>query len=123
MKPSPWKDQVIQNYPEPASSHDMKVFLGLCVQFSKFFPDLSYMPKPLREKLKKQVEYEFGPVEKMHFESIKQAICNEILLVSCNPERKTRLYHDSSQTGIGYCLTVVVAVVENFIETQVAMHI
>ena len=67
----------------------MKVFLGLCVQFSKFFPDLSHMTKPLREKLKKQVEYEFGPVEKMHFENIKQAICNEILLVSYNPERKT----------------------------------
>ena len=105
MKPSPRKVQVIQSYPEPASSHDMKVFLGLCVQFSKFFPDLSHMTKPLREKLKKQVEYEFGTVEKMHFENIKQAICNEILLVSYNPERKTRLYHDSSQTGIGYCLT------------------
>ena len=63
----PRKVAVIQDYPEPRDEQEMKRFLGMCAQFSKFFPDLSHMTKPLREQLKKLVDNQFGAMEKKHF--------------------------------------------------------
>ena len=71
----------------------------------KKIPDLSHLCKPLRERLKKEVVYEFGPVERKHFELIKEAMTARMNLVSYSPERFTRLYHDSCDTGLAYMLT------------------
>ena len=60
----------------------MRTFLAMCNQFSKFFPDLSHLCNPLRERLKKEVIYEFGPVEKKHFNLIKEAMSAKMNLVS-----------------------------------------
>ena len=61
QRPLPRKVKVIQEYPAPQNEAEMRRFLGLCVQFLKFFPDLSHMTKSLREKLKKFMDYTFGP--------------------------------------------------------------
>ena len=104
MKPSPKKVAAIQSYPEPLDESSMRTFLGMTNQFSKFFPDLSHVCKPLRERLKKEVVYEFGPVEKKHFNLIKDAMSAKMNLVAYSPERFTRIYHDSCDTGLGYIL-------------------
>ena len=104
MKPSPRKVAVIQSYPEPLDESSMRTFLGMVNQFSKFFPDLSHVCKPLRERLKKEVVYEFGPVERKHFNLIKEAMSARMNLVSYSPERFTRIYHDSCETGLAYML-------------------
>ena len=104
MKPSPRKVAAIQAYPEPLDESSMKTFLGMTNQFSKFFPDLSHVCKPLRERLKKEIVYEFGPVERKHFNLIKEAMSAKMNLVSYSPERFTRIYHDSCDTGLAYML-------------------
>ena len=83
----------------------MRTFLGMCNQFSKFFPDLSHLCKPLRERLKKEVVYDFGPVERKHFELIEEAMTAKMNLVSYSPDRFTRIYHDSCDSGLAYMLT------------------
>ena len=62
------------------------------------------MCKPLREKLKKDVIYEFGPVEQLHFKKIKEAMSTRMNLVAYSPERFTRLYHNACDTGLAYML-------------------
>ena len=104
MKPSPRKVAAVLAYPEPLDESSMKTFLGMTVQFSKFFPDLSHVCKPLRERLKKEIVYEFGPVERKHFNLIKEAMSAKMNLVSYSPERFTRIYHDSCDTGLAYML-------------------
>ena len=104
MKPSPKKVAAIQAYPEPLDESSMRTFLGMTNQFSKFFPDLSHVCKPLRERLKKEVVYEFGPVERKHFNLIKEAMSAKMNLVAYSPERFTRIYHDSCDTGLAYML-------------------
>ena len=91
-------------YPDPLDESSMRSFLGMVNQFSKFFPDLSHLCKPLREKLKKEVIYEFGPVEEKHFKMIKEAMSTRMNLVAYSPERFTRLYHDACDTGLAYML-------------------
>ena len=90
----------IQAYPEPLDESSMRTFLRMCNQFSKFFPDLSHLCKPLRERLKKEVVYEFGPVERKHFELIKEAMTGKMNLVSYSPDRFTRISHDSCDSGL-----------------------
>ena len=51
----PRKVASIMNYAEPRDEIEMKRFLGMCNQFSKFFPDLSHMAKPLWQQLKKSI--------------------------------------------------------------------
>ena len=57
LQPSPKKVSSIMQYPEPLDESSMRSFLGMVNQFSKFFPDLSHLCKPLRERLKKEVVY------------------------------------------------------------------
>ena len=78
--------------------------LGMCQQFGKFFPDLSHMGKPLREQLRKCNDFNFGPVEKKHFEHIKEAINTKMKLVAYDPEMKTRVYHDACESGLAYLI-------------------
>ena len=92
----------ILDFPEPQDETELKRFLGLCAQFGKFFPNLSHMGKPLRELLKKDNIFHFGPVEKQHFNDIKQAIGTQMSLITYDPELKTRIYHDACKTGLAY---------------------
>jgi hypothetical protein len=104
MVPLPKKVAAIINYPEPKDESEMKRFLGMCNQFSKFFPDLSHMGKPLRAILKKAVDYNFGPIEKQHFEEIKEAMAKQMNLVSYDPQKKTQVFHDACETGLAYMI-------------------
>ena len=104
LQPSPKKVSSIMQYPDPLDESSMRSFLGMVNQFSKFFPDLSHLCKPLREKLKKDVIYEFGPVEQLHFKKIKEAMSTRMNLVAYSPDRFTRLYHDACDTGLAYML-------------------
>ena len=60
---------------------------------SKFFPDLSHMMKPLREKLKKSIDYTFGDIEQKEFDHVKEPITNRMPLVAYDPTRRTRIIH------------------------------
>ena len=92
----------ILDFPEPQDETELKRFLGLCAQFGKFFPNLSHMGKPLRELLKRDNIFHFGPVEKQHFNDIKQAIGTKMSLITYDPELKTRIYHNACETGLAY---------------------
>ena len=82
QRPLPRKVTIIQDYPEPQNEPEVKRFLGLCAQFSKFFPDLSHMARPLREKLKKSIDYHLGDIKRQEFDNIKEAITNQMQLVT-----------------------------------------
>ena len=82
QRPLPRKVTVIQDYPEPRDEPEMKRFLGLCAQFLKKIPDLSHMAKPLREQLKKSIDYQFGDIERQQFDNIKVAITDQMKIVT-----------------------------------------
>ena len=62
------------------------------------------MTKPLREKLKKSMDYTFGALEQKEFDNIKQAITNRIQLVAYDPNKRTRIIHDACETGLTYMI-------------------
>ena len=102
QRPLHRKVTVIQAYPEPRDKQEMKCFLGMCAQFSKYFPDLSHMTKPFKEQLKKLIDYHFGDVEKHPFDNIKEAITARMQIVTYDPAKQTRIFHDAFETGLAY---------------------
>ena len=74
MVPLPRKVAAIMNYAEPRNEIEIKQFLSMCNQFSKYILDLSHMAKPLIEKLKKSTEYNFGPIERKFFNRNESSI-------------------------------------------------
>ena len=51
IKPDPEKVQAIQDMEEPKLVSNLRRFLGMCNQLSKFSPDLAETTKPLRDLL------------------------------------------------------------------------
>ena len=87
MKALPRKIYSILDFPDPEDETELKRFLGLCGQFRIFSssPDLSHMGKPFRELLKKGNTFHFGPIERKHFNDIKEAIGGKMALVTYDP--------------------------------------
>ena len=104
MHPLPRKIAVIMDFPEPQDETELKRFLAMCQQFRKFFPDLSHVGKPLKEQLKKSNDFIFGPVEKKHFEYVKEAINTKMKLIAYDPKKKTRVYYDACENGLAYLI-------------------
>ena len=62
------------------------------------------MTKPLREKLKRSMDYTFGALELKEFDNIKQVITNSIHLVAYDPDKQTRIIHNAFETGLAYMI-------------------
>ena len=82
QRPLPRKGTVIQDSPEPWDEPEMKRFLGLCAQFSQRILDLSHKAKPFREKVKKSIDYQFEAIERQQFDNIKEAITDQMKIVT-----------------------------------------
>ena len=60
IKPGPDKVQAIVNVPHPTNVHEVRSFLGMVNQFSKFTTNLADMAKPIRDLLIKNAVWIIG---------------------------------------------------------------
>ena len=104
MKPLPRKVLAIRDHPECQSVEDVRSFLGMLNQFSKFWPDLAHVAQPLRRLTRKGEEFNWGPVEKSCFSRLKSMMTDNMNLVAYNPNLLTKISHDGSGAGMGFCL-------------------
>ena len=104
MKPLPRKVLAIRDHPECQSVDDVRSFLGLLNQFSKFWPDLAHVAQPLRRLTRKGEEFNWGPVEKSCFSRLKSMMTDHMNLVAYDPNLLTKISHDGSGAGMGFCL-------------------
>ena len=56
VHPDPDKIKAIQQAPKPSNVGDIRHFLGMANQMTKFTPNLAEVTKPLRDLLKKPVD-------------------------------------------------------------------
>ena len=61
-----------------------------------FIPNLSAMSEPLRNLLKKDTDFQWSSSHSTSFESIKQAICQEVSLTYFDPKKETVIQVDAS---------------------------
>lgn len=78
VHPDPGKVKAIGAIQEPQDAQELQTFLGIATYIAPFIPNLSATSEPLRNLLKKDIDFQWSPSHKTAFENIKQSICREV---------------------------------------------
>ena len=101
ISPDPEKIEAIVNLPAPKNIREVRSFLGMVNQLSKFTEHLADKTKPLRNLLRKKNSWTWGHAQESAFREIKECLISPPVLALYDVNRKTKVSSDTSKYGIG----------------------
>ena len=104
MKPDECKIEAIADYPRPQNKQDVLRLLGMVNFKSKFTPQFSDVTAPLRELIKKNVEFHWTERQENAFNNLKDLLSNSETLQYYDVTKPVMLQVDASQKGLGAVL-------------------
>ena len=104
IRPDPDKVTAVVQFVTPTSVGDVRRFLGIVNQLSKFSPNLAEHTQPLRELLGKDRTWVWEDAQKLAFERVKKMLVASPVLALFDPNLETTLSVDASSYGLGAVL-------------------
>ena len=104
IRPDPSKVSAIEHFSTPTNVSDVRRFLGMINQLSKFSPNLADITKPMRELLEKKNMWVWGKAQETAFKEVKRTLAATPVLALFDPNLETVLSADASCHGLGAVL-------------------
>ena len=104
IRPDPDKIEEVVQFATPTSVGEVRRFLGMVNQLSKFSPNLADHTQPLNELLEKDRTWIWEDAQRQAFENVKQMLVASPVLALFDPNLETILSADSSSYGLGAVL-------------------
>lgn len=101
IHPMKEKTDAIQRASVPKNVTELRSFLALLNYYGKFIPNLSTLIQPMTVLLHKDVDWQWSDTCQKAFESAKQSLQSDKLLVHYDPDLPLILACDASPYGVG----------------------
>ena len=98
------KIRAITEMPMPEDKKAVQCLLGMINYVRKFIPDLAEITKPLRELLKKDIDWHWNKTCEEAVNKIKELLISRSCLAFFDPSKAIQIQVDASKSGIGAVL-------------------
>ena len=105
LSPDPDKMSAIRDFPIPINRSDLRSWLGLCQQFSIWYPELASCQSGLRHLVRDDVPFEWSSQMTEQMEATKLLLCGETYVHPYDTKLVPSIFVDGSILhGAGYIL-------------------
>lgn len=99
IKANETKTNDVNKYKEPKNPKEVQRFLGFAGYFRKFIDNFVMLAKPLSDLMRNNVKFTFGPEQRKSFETLKQRVIEQPVLMIFRKDAETELHTDASKYG------------------------
>ena len=104
VQPDLDKIKAIRDYSKPENKHDVQCLLGMVNFVAKFAPKVSEVTAPLRELIKRNVEFHWLDIHDQAFSNLKNILVEPDTIRYYDVTKLVTLQVDASQYGLGAAL-------------------
>ncbi|CAH8498443.1 unnamed protein product [Dicrocoelium dendriticum] len=98
------KTKALLEAPAPKNVHELRSFLGVVTQFSRFIPSAATHLHPLHQLLRKNQSWNWNKTHENAFKAVKKLLASTDVLVHYDPQKPVVLSCDASPYGLGAVL-------------------
>ncbi|GJS69687.1 putative reverse transcriptase domain-containing protein [Tanacetum coccineum] len=115
------KIETVKNWKAPTMPYEIRSFFGLAGYYRRFIANFSKIAKPLTSLTQKNKKYEWGVEQEEAFQTLKDNLCNALILSLPDGIEEFVVYCDASNQGLS-CVLMQRGKVIAYASRQLKIH-